>query len=81
MMMAIVSGFIGMALHLRGNLAVELANDPSLSAWVSFKRALHAKAPPTMAPASMTLLGLLGLGFSYRHPALNEGADQQIERD
>ncbi|HYJ16246.1 MAG TPA: hypothetical protein VE170_12200 [Candidatus Limnocylindria bacterium] len=31
---------------------------------------IGAKAPPLLAPGSMVQLGLLGLAYTYKHPAL-----------
>jgi hypothetical protein len=59
-------------LHFRGNMAFQLDIDPSLSGWALADKVLRAKAPPTMAPGAMAQLGLLGLIYSYRHPALRE---------
>jgi hypothetical protein len=44
--------------------------DPSLSGWPLFVKVVTAKAPPALAPGVMVQLGLLGLVYTYRHPAL-----------
>ena len=33
---------------------------------------MTAKAPPALAPAGMIQMGLLGLLYTYRHPALRQ---------
>jgi hypothetical protein len=71
MVLCIIAGGLGFVLHYRGNLEMQMDMDPTLSQWELFKKVMHAKAPPALAPAAMAQLGLLGLVFSYRHPALN----------
>lgn len=65
--------FIGSALgvffHLRGNLEVALDIDPTLSGLGLFWRVLGGAAP-ALAPGLLAQVGLLGLLFTFRHPAL-----------
>jgi hypothetical protein len=35
-----------------------------------FVKVVTAKAPPALAPGVMVQLGLLGLVYTYKHPAL-----------
>jgi hypothetical protein len=70
MISMVLSGAIGVGLHYQGNLEFQLEMDPSRSRWELFKEVIHAKAPPAMAPAAMAHLGLLGLAFTFRHPAV-----------
>jgi hypothetical protein len=72
MLFLLAAGAVGVVLHFRGNMAFQLDIDPSLSGWALADKVLRAKAPPTMAPGAMAQLGLLGLIYSYRHPALRE---------
>ena len=44
--------------------------DPQLAGWPLFVKIVTAKAPPALAPASMVMIGLLGLIYTYQHPAL-----------
>lgn len=67
----LAAGALGAALHYRGSLEFQIEMDPTLSGWDLFTKVLHAKAPPTLAPGVMAQLGLLGLVYTYRHPALN----------
>ena len=69
------AGIIGIALHYSGNREFQLELDPSLSGWPLVAAVMTAKAPPAMAPASMVQLGLIGLIFTYRHPALSQSRD------
>jgi hypothetical protein len=68
--LCLVAGGMGLALHYQSNAALQREMDPTLPSWEIFKKAMHAQAPPAMAPAAFAQLGLLGLAFSYRHPAL-----------
>jgi hypothetical protein len=69
------AGVIGIALHYSGNQEFQHELDPSLSGWPLFTAVITAKAPPARAPASMVQLGLIGLIFTYRHPALSQSRD------
>jgi hypothetical protein len=70
MLFFLASAAIGVGLHYSGNLEFQLDIDPSQSRWELFKKVMHAKAPPAIAPGAMAQLGLLGLIYAYRHPAL-----------
>ena len=74
MVFCLIAGVIGFGLHYQGNLEIQMDMDPTLSQWELFKKVIHAKAPPALAPAAMAQLGLLGLVFCYRHPALRDHA-------
>lgn len=74
MVLAIVAGLVGVVLHYRGNLEFQMEIDPSQHGWALFKEIIHAKAPPALAPGSMIELGLLGIAFTFRHPALRPSA-------
>ena len=71
MVVFLVAGIVGTGLHLRGAAEFQLEIDASQSRWEIFKKAMHAKAPPVLAPGLMLQLGLVGLVYSYRHPALD----------
>jgi len=66
----ILSGFVGIYFHYQGSAEFKLETNPSLSGWALFREAIRAKAPPLLAPGAMVQLGLLGLAYTYRHPAL-----------
>jgi hypothetical protein len=71
MMAALVAaGGIGVVLHYQGNLAFQIEMDPSQSSWTLFTKVMTAHAPPALAPGVMAQLGLLGLIYTYQHPAL-----------
>jgi hypothetical protein len=70
MSLFIVVGMLGVVLHYQGSLEFQVDMDPTASVWQLFWKVMHMKAPPTLAPAAMAQLGLLGLIVTYRHPAL-----------
>ena len=76
MLLMIVSGGVGMYLHLRANMEFQLEMDATLSGFALFRKSIVAKAPPALAPGAMTQLGLIGLAYTFRHPAL--GARREI---
>ena len=73
MLLLLVIGVTGVVLHGQGNMEFQLEMDPSLSGWPLLSNILHAKSPPALAPGVMSQLGLLGLIYSYRHPATSNG--------
>ncbi len=70
MALFIVAGVVGVALHFQANLEFQTEVDPSLSGWPLIQKALLAKAPPALAPGAMIQLGLIGVAYTFRHPAL-----------
>ena len=70
MVLMIVSGAVGMYLHFQANMEFQLEMDPALSGLNLFRKAILAKTPPALAPGAMTPLGLIGLAYTVRHPAL-----------
>ena len=69
MLVFVVTGVLGLMLHFKGNIAFELEMQPSAIGWPLIWAALKG-ATPTLAPAAMVQLGLIGLAYAYRHPAL-----------
>lgn len=69
MLVFVLSGLTGLLLHYRGNLEFELEMHPSAAGWGLFWEAIRG-ATPTLAPGTMIQLGLVGLAYSFRHPAL-----------
>jgi hypothetical protein len=74
MALFIAAGFLGIVLHYQGNREFQLEMDPSLAGWPLFAKIVASKAPPALAPASMIQMGLLGLLYTYQHPALRRSA-------
>ncbi len=66
----VVSGVIGAVLHFQVNMEFQLEMDPSLRGMALFQKAIRAKAPPALAPGAMIQLGLIGLAYTFRHPAV-----------
>lgn len=62
----IVTGAIGAVLHYRANMEFQLEMDPSLAGVALMTKILHAKAPPSLAPGNMALIGLMGLAAVWR---------------
>jgi hypothetical protein len=73
MVLFVFAGGVGIVLHYNGNMEFQKEIDPTQHGWPLFVAIIRAKAPPALAPAAMIQLGLLGLAFTYRHPALSSG--------
>lgn len=73
LLLFVASGGIGAILHFRGNISYERDSNPSLSGMELYKAALMGSTP-SLAPGAMLQLGLIGLVFTYRHPALPRNA-------
>lgn len=69
MFIFLVVGAVGVYLHVQGNVEFALERDPSLTGAGLIWKALRG-ATPALAPGALAQLGLLGLLYSYRHPAL-----------
>ena len=78
MMVFVTSGLIGVALHYKGNEAFELEMSPSRAGLSLMSKTLTG-ATPVFAPGSMCLLGIVGLAFTHRHPALGSGNSSSKE--
>ena len=81
MALFVMAGPIGVGLHFRGAAEFQLEIDRSQPGWDLFKKAMTAKAPPVLAPGIMMLLGLMGLVYSYRHPALTSSVSASREME
>ena len=69
MLLFIASGLVGLALHYKGNVEFEREMYPTLAGLQLFKQAMTG-ATPSLAPGTMVSFGLLGLLYTFRHPAL-----------
>ena len=78
MLIFLVVGALGVYLHVRGNVEFALERDPSLTGVRLIWKALRG-ATPALAPGAMAQLGLLGLLYGYRHPAVARGSTTQLE--
>jgi hypothetical protein len=69
MVLFIAAGALGMYYHYAANVEFQREVDPSLTGSALFWKAVAAKAPPALAPGAMAQLGLIGLAYTFRHPA------------
>ncbi len=69
MILMLISGAVGVWLHYQVNTEFQLEMDPQLSGLALFRKSIVAKAPPALAPGAMVQLGLIGLAYTFRHPA------------
>lgn len=67
MLLFVVSGFLGIWFHYRGNVEFELEMYPSMKGLELMGEALKG-ATPALAPGTMIQLGLIGLIYTFRHP-------------
>jgi hypothetical protein len=72
MVACVIAGCVGLVLHYKGNVEFELEMYPSMAGGELVWKALTG-ATPALAPGTMVQLGLVGLAFTYRHPALRPG--------
>jgi hypothetical protein len=76
MVMCAVSGAVGVLLHYKGNVEFELEMYPDLSGWDLFKDSMMG-ATPALAPGAMLQIGLVGLAWTFRHPAFTRATDSK----
>ena len=69
MTLFLISGATGAYLHFQVNMEFQLEMDPALSGMALYRKAILAKTPPALAPGAMIQLGLIGLAYTFRHPA------------
>lgn len=65
----LLAGVIGVVQHFLGNVTYEKESNPGL-AGLELYRGSAMGATPLLAPGIMLQLGLVGLLFAFRHPAL-----------
>ena len=70
MLMFLVAGGLGLVLHYQANAELQRDMNPGATGSQVFWKAIRSQAPPALAPLAMAQLGLLGLVYTYRHPAL-----------
>jgi hypothetical protein len=78
MWLCLVAGIVGVFLHAKGNWEWALERDETLHGWPLAWKILRG-ATPLLAPGAMAQLGLLGLVYTYRHPALERGSHLEPE--
>ena len=70
MILFVGSGVLGMFFHYQASVDFQLEIEPGLSGSNLWWKVLQAKTPPALAPGVMAQLGLVGLAYAYRHPAV-----------
>src|SRR5205085_8807415 len=78
MLIYLVIGVLGVYLHFRGNVEFVLERYPTLGGLQLVWKALRG-ATPALAPGALAQLGLLGLIYGYRHPALARKSATELE--
>ncbi len=66
----IAIGLLGVFLHYQGNVEFAQERWPALGGFALMWKALRG-ATPALAPGALAQLGLLGLLYTYRNPALS----------
>ena len=69
MALCVLAGVVGVVQHYLGNAEFERESDPTLEGLTLFWTAVRG-ATPALAPGAMAQLGVVGLLFAWRHPAL-----------
>ena len=59
---------LGVWFHLQGNLEVVREVTPNLAGWPMLWKVLSGAAP-ALAPGLLAFVGMLGLAFTFQHPA------------
>jgi len=75
----IAAGLAGVYFHHQGSVEFKLESNPSLAGWQLFWQAIRSKTPPALAPGVMIQLGLIGLAYTYRHPALFTATEVELD--
>jgi len=70
MVLFMISGVVGTGLHWNGKMEFKKESNPSLTGITLFREAMKSESPPALAPGVMIQIGLLGLAYAFRHPAL-----------
>ena len=70
MVLFMISGVVGTGLHWNGKMEFKKESNPSLTGLALFREAMKSESPPALAPGVMIQIGLLGLAYAFRHPAL-----------
>ena len=78
MWVCVLAGIAGVVLHAKGNWEWALERDDTLHGWPLIWKVLRG-ATPLLAPGAMAQLGLLGLIYTYRHPAFARGPHPEPE--
>jgi cation transport ATPase len=77
----IAAGLAGVYFHYQGSVEFKLESNPTLKGWPLFWQAVGSKTPPPLAPGVMIQLGLVGLAYTYRHPALTLSTKNKLKSE
>lgn len=67
----LAAGALGVYLHVAGNVEFAIERTPELGGLALVWEALRG-ATPALAPGALAQLGLLGMAYAFRHPALRK---------
>jgi hypothetical protein len=77
MILFIMSGITGIALHYKARMEFKLEMNPALKRKQLILETIRgATIPPVLAPGVMIQLGLVGLAYTYLHPTLPGTTDK-----
>jgi len=76
MTLLVVAGMLGTGFHYWANEKFELEGDPNMKGMALFSKVMTGAAP-ALAPGAMIQLGLLGLIYTFRHPALGKQSKEE----
>lgn len=80
MMLFVIAAALGTWYHYGANVEFQREMDPSIGGMALFWKAMAAKTPPALAPGSMLQLGLIGLAYTFRHPAVSRSSSGSLDR-
>jgi hypothetical protein len=67
MWLFLAAGLVGVVLHFQGAAEFQLEINPAMPKGELISKAMHAQAPPVLAPGAMMQLGFLGLLYAFTH--------------
>jgi hypothetical protein len=76
MLFFLLSGALGVVFHSRASVEFQRDLNPSIESMALLWKVMTTQSPPALAPGMMVQLGLLGLAYTYRHPAFAQRSDQ-----
>jgi hypothetical protein len=76
MVFLVAAGILGTGFHYWANEKFELEGDPNIKGMTLFSKVMTGAAP-ALAPGAMVQLGLLGLIYTFRHPALGQQSKEE----
>lgn len=81
MLLWLLAGPVGIVLHFRANVRVELELNPEARGMSLIRNAVRGTMP-ALAPGTMFELGLVGLLYTYGHPVFRGGpTGEETETD